>query len=41
MILGTIESLLGSIWFGVAMFAAGLLLADPIKASIKRLFNRG
>jgi hypothetical protein len=39
MTLGTIESLLGSIWFGIAAFAAGVLLADVIKAGIKRIFR--
>lgn len=39
--LAAIESILGNLWFGVAMFAAGLLLADPIKAAIKKLINRG
>lgn len=39
MILGTIESLVGSIWFGIAAFAGGVLLADVIKAGIKRTFR--
>jgi hypothetical protein len=37
--LGTIESLIGSIWFGIAAFAAGVLLADVIKSGIKRIFR--
>lgn len=39
MTLATIESLLGSIWFGIAAFGAGVLLADVIKAGIKRIFR--
>ena len=39
MLLGTVESLLGSLWFGVAAFAAGVLLADTIKAGIKKLLR--
>ncbi len=39
MTLATIESLLGSIWFGIAAFAAGVLLADVIKGGIKRIFR--
>jgi hypothetical protein len=39
MTLATIESLLGSIWFGIAAFAAGVLLADVIKSGIKRIFR--
>lgn len=31
------ESFLGSIWFAVAAFAAGVLLSDSIKAAINRL----
>jgi hypothetical protein len=39
MALATIESLLGSIWFATAAFAAGVLLADVIKGGIKRIFR--
>jgi hypothetical protein len=39
MLLGTVESLLGSLWFGVAAFAAGVLLSDIIKSGIKRLMR--
>jgi hypothetical protein len=39
MTLATVESLLGSIWFATAAFAAGVLLADVIKAGIKRIFR--
>lgn len=39
--LSTIESFVGSVWFGVAAFCAGLLLAPAIKDLLARLTRRG
>ena len=41
MIVASIGSFIGSVWFGLFAFAAGLLLADPIKQMISRIVRRG
>lgn len=41
MTIATIESLLGSIWFGAAAFAAGVLLSEAVRAAIRRMNGRG